>query len=322
MAITECKIYKTEGHWRVPRNDRYTVTYRILSDTREVEPIRIYGEAITASPDPLPERYDTYNYYGSFDDSALALDYDFSPRDDKMSQWDVRVTFRRPESPDENPDNDQIDPLDRSTKWSVEWEDWTSPIIKAELRTALSAIPRNVGDIGAPVNAVNEQFDTPLIRNHKRMILIGKKNLGSFEAVQDLDAMMLKVNSTDYTIEGTTYAPRTLKLYSVAASDPIFDANTAGGAQQFYWQTTVRIATGAEWDHEVVNAGYRYLDPAYNPATDPIGDKWITEDSNGIPYTKPELLTLGGALTAEGELGTTIFYREIDDEADFSSLPL
>lgn len=137
MTVTSCTVKKADAGLTLEgtRQTGYVrLVYTIKTDDIGQMPLSVISQAWTASPDPLPKRFDAYNVRGDTDTAIFCQSTELrrihTSTDAPTQQWECDVTFGPPQlgttSAQQNPD-----PLQRPPVTWIESEVSTRYVQKA-----------------------------------------------------------------------------------------------------------------------------------------------------------------------------------------------
>lgn len=289
----ECHIARDgwSGTLGRPGENTYTVPYWVIADNNAQEPKEIIEACqLSGSPDVLPTIYQNYSYNGSIDYGAFALSIGFKRDAMKASKWHLTVNYG-PLPPGTQPGDNTANPLDRSTKYWLEFETLTEQITKAYNVADLPNRPANT--LGPVTNAAGIEFDETLFEDVNRAILVAEKPFATLSEIYGIDATFGK------TLNNDTFFGRPkghAQFHSIDCNRVQTENNI-----EYYTGTIRVILSRTPLYREVVNQGWAYRDG--------FGELHEFLDADGNRVSEPQLLTPTGQALASGLVGNTISYR-------------
>jgi len=292
----------------VPFDFKYKVRWWV--DTNDINEgvLTVWTNGLTASPNPLPDQYAVYNYFGNADLNAFAKTFSFRRLNatQKATRWLVEVDFiplDKQKGEDGNPP--VSNPLNRPASWWMEGQSKQIPLGQAKNLEALAARPANT--FGPVVNAVEEEFDDPLSTEKATQVWVAQKNVATFQTlVNEHGSYHNRVNSNVIW----TKPAGTVKFVGVTAGQATKENDVV------FRSATYRFLYDPDGhDRDVVNLAYSYLTTPNSMTTQTKDDP----ENKGHKITTPLLIKLDGTLVSAGAIGSTITYRE-RDRLDLSAL--
>lgn len=238
--------------------------------------------------------------------------------------WHVACKYQSPNSDQSQSGTDedgkpQKDPRHWHDEIEIGYAGHTGPLEKATLVSPDLGRFRRIGDEGPPINSAGEVFSPPAERDLSRFVLRITKNLNSYpvgNAKDYLDA----INSDNFTINkrklGFVFPVKKYQAKMRNVSGRLSFANEIA-----YWPVTyeMEIDTRGDWRFDLIDKGFA---AALNPgdqdgnggtlsANDFVNGmprlKQFT-DTDGNPFTEPQLLDGTGKLLAPGKPAVYIKY--------------
>ncbi|MBX3435553.1 MAG: hypothetical protein KF847_19725 [Pirellulales bacterium] len=216
--------------------------------------------------------------------------------------FEVTVRYEQVQSQGQGQSDDTSDPLSLPPEIEYGEDVITEPV--------------DEDSAGVPIlNSSHEVYNPPLTRDFSDLVILISRNVLFFDTVW-WDARRNSVNAGNVTIDGTTYAPGTLRLRSVTAK------RIKAGSLTYYALRMEILARVDGHKRRVLDAGYREwimsdVDgrPVYRNIT----------DDDGNPVTAPVPLDgTGGALASQAPTSAAYVWNEYDlyPTSNFSDLPL
>ena len=227
-------------------NDKFerthTRAFLVLTDNPEDDDFDAGSGALTATPDPIPERYDIH----PSDPTAYCNSLDIKPDGGEDGKgWIVTASYTNKIDPQQNEPN----PEDRPPQvtWSF-----------AQFQT----IAEQDKDDKAIVNTLKQQFNPPPEKDASNIILNYTRFEGTFSpslAIQYQDT----VNATNFL-----GAPaRTAKLQSITANQVYEDGD-------LYWQVSYEIHFRRDtWTKKILNRGTKFKPTAGSTVVHEVTDR-------------------------------------------------
>jgi hypothetical protein len=272
--------------------------YRIVTDDRSMSAYTVISEATSATPDPFPDYFSTYNLFGETDNSSFMQEADCRPLDEKnASVWLAKAVWS-PIKGTESTDNhtSREDPLSRPVRYGLEWEEISIPVEKGWNQVELSGLSRSVNTFGPIQNAAGQEPSSPILKTKRIPVIVAKKNYASLGTINAIEQTYGDGLNSD-TFYG--YSAGECLFRGINASEQKYEGGTA------YYEGSIRIACQkGGWDYEMVNRGWKYLDNGELKECT-VSDK----DGNKVPVSEPANLELDGSQTPDGAIGTVIPWR-------------
>lgn len=292
-------------------NERSYNAEWLIELTTPTGPVGVWVHAMNNGPDKIPrfkgDRF-TYTVHGVWQGDAACCwkGATYEPVDDSFTLWTAKgswKTMKRGETAEDN----NIDPLSRRTKYHWEFENVTEPAEDGYCMGYLPSIGRGVAPQGPVfteegpvealvgeqtkgpiVNSTGVEFDTPLMIEKRRAILVMQKNFPD-----ELYPLNL-VNAYDNTLNSSAYRGFPMdhaKFVGVEATH-LQEEN-----QRKFITVTVRILLSREpLYRRPVNRGFSYL-MAKKHGEETLVCRIPALDAETLqPYSEPVLLSAAGGL--------------------------
>lgn len=267
MAVVWSKIDEYGRDSQEDEDGRFSMTvhYKVLVDNNNYDGPQVIREAAFASPNPIPQRGDTYDVLGSNDTGAFCRTRNASLVDDEdPTLWRIRCRFE-PLRSGENPDHLQNpNPLDWTHSIHITWVEDQELIDEATCLTDLEGAERGpsypaspgtpgANDPGPLVNAANVQTIDPIFDTIYRPVLNIRKMYASEQAIIDLNDTYERT-----TNNGIYYgAPARFWRYQLTKSEGIKRKHVEGlGLIEYVPGVTVLEGNKKLWTRKILNNGF------------------------------------------------------------------
>ncbi len=247
MAVTSCALDR-HPHATVDEINIGTYTLRYIVQTNStMGPQQVTLGALSSSPHPLPSLWQTYSYSGDTDSLSYARDYDIDSDPKSLNLWYITVTFKPPESGEGSrtsgsaPIMSVTNPI---TREAVVW--WDREV------TTINVL-KDV-DNKAIVNKCKDLYPDTVEIERPRGVLVAEFNVATLaEVVYACRQFDGAVNSTPWTVGGSTVPARAALCREVSASPP---QREPSGLVFFHLIFRIVFAEdGATWDHPITEMG-------------------------------------------------------------------
>jgi hypothetical protein len=295
MAVTSCTLIREgdmQSSFTRDRLREYNLTYHIKTNS-VMGPISVQLGALAASPNALPDLWDTYSALGDSDNDAYCdkCDLKRKPADPKL--WTANLHFSTLQ-PGQDPGQSNVSPLLRPIRYRGQKMVATRPIVRDK-------------DGNLVVNSALEEFDEPLEGETVYPMLIATRNIASLtQWISDLATFLHSVNSSGYRSQ----AARTWWCADIELSDIIYEDGTA------YFQETWSLAFNPDlWDERLLDRGWKVLNDE-SPAK-----KVNATDDKGKLVQEPVLLNGFGKKLATGANPVARVFR-VKRENSWATMPV
>lgn len=271
-AVIKCQLQRQmSGSIGLNNEQSHRLSYQVWADGLMWGPEVIVG-AYTATPDPLPQRYQLWTP-GGVATGAYVLSLSYRADDANHSKWHIDVEIGKLPA-GRNPTDNVENPLLRPPRYRVEYIEETVVIEKDREG---KPITNSVGD---PPDSALEDIDA-------YPVLVVEKNYATLQQIVDLgNTYHRSVNSNAFY--GAT--ARKVRFMPIQASD-ILNEN---GIE--YYTATMRFAFNPRtWDREFLNRGWRYKKTAGGTLQNAIDEK------TNLPVTSPVKLKEDGTIAPDGQ---------------------
>jgi hypothetical protein len=288
MAVVSCTLSRTgrSGSFFIENGGgiggEMIVEWDVVTDSDTDGWQTVYTGALAATPDPLPDFYDTYNLGGG----EVNTDLFFSSvtptqNEEKLTRWKLRGSYKHLQAGLTAGDA-QTDPLQRPWKYRIEFDQVSVVITEGWNVDQLEPL---VGDTRPPltrgpiVNTAAQEFDTVHEEPRTRLIFVGSRN---FKELEDITDIGIQYADSLNSVAFRGYPGGHCEFLSITTSDLIRESGTE------YYRGTVRIAMNQKpVQINAVNAGFK----AWEFGT--LKLKNIV-DSEGQTVPEPVILTATG----------------------------
>lgn len=258
MAVTSVKETEARRSRIEGGISTHTRTFKVrCDDDEDGTAVAITASGVPSYGDPHPQ-----------DSTATARSIDAAPIGDARDVFQVVVEY----SNDGEFTAPQVNPLDRAPEIDYSSDEATEDYF-------LDASD----DSRAVVNSSGEPFENSLTRERGGMVITVVRNEANHDAVA-ADAFSNTCNSDPVLLDGTTYAPGTLKLSPIRATKV---TETFNGSEVVYYRRTFVLKARAEgWDDSALDVGLNELRS---------GQLVPITDAAGLPVRRPYPLESGAA---------------------------
>lgn len=292
MPVLSCdRLRGGSAAYGVPHSNTYRDQYRIKCTGDMARFSVLEGAQQSGAPDKLPRRLDFHTESGVTDSAAVCQNISLEMEQGDKCAWIATCEFG-PLKPGQTVADQTTSPLLRPVKWRVEWFEESGIAVKDK--------------DGAPlVNAVGDEFDTPVEKPGLYMVLVGDKAYATVDEIITLGLTYHgSVNSANF--RGAT--PRQVKFLPMTSSE----VTNENGVE--YFLATFRFAYNPEtWDVSLLNHGWRYR-PAKDQ--DPVE---AVDPKTRLAVSKPVHLAEDGTLLPEGAKKVYLAKR-IFTEKDYNAI--
>ena len=291
---------------RTGRVDRsYTVTWEYNRDSSStvVGPLGAIVYAQSVGPDKVPAYNARYSISGETDNTAFLKNIS-AARDDPLSakrKWKITGSFRNIQPGEEPPEKDATNnPLNKPARWWLESDTKTEAIEEAWLETELDETVAGIakGTKGALVNAAGKPYDTPLLQDMHRTVIVMQKNYPSLNAMHNLNRTYI-MTTNNQTYFG--YKKHCAAYQGTECGEPQSENNIT------YWTAVTRVVLSSDpMYRRLVNEGFE----AYDPVSETY---YHIKDKSGHKVSEPQLLKANGLELEKGILGNTVAWRTLKE---------
>lgn len=320
MTILEIQIRPQSAEYRLDNNNgrlggMATASFRVKTDDASYMPKTLHTDAaaFTGGPYEIPAQLDTYlirKWNGASWDTIESNNNlyarDFHVRKDPaepLQTWLIDVTWK-PLDPGTTPSDLTDSPLDRPTRYWLEFQETTRNVDNAYNVDAFNDPSNGVAwreplTYGPVTNTAGFDYDEPLLESEANVVICAEKTFATLDQMTSLHS----------TYDGTTNANEWLGVkewrarYESITCNPVESEN---GVEFYRGVVRVKVAR-KRYIREIVNRGWQYYD-------DVLGI-----DVKQWGGTEPVLLTSDGKKLADGTLGNTVRYLTLDP-VDYSGI--
>ena len=263
----------------------YRATYRVVTSSASNGWLTVLSQSGLASPDPVPNLWSTYSLGGESDGSVYLQDKDANLESrESRTRWIVKVVWRPPE-PGSDPEQDnQNNPLNRATRYHMEWANYSKVVEKDNLDKILT-------------NAAMQQFDPPIEVDDDRPVLVAVRNEWPLASIIARALDYKNAVNTD-TFYGAT--ARQAKMESILSGEMLIE-----NAIRFY-SVVYRVQfNDKKWDIDPVNHGFNHFETAGDSET------IVAVDKNKLPVGEPVGLNADGTRRADDAVPPKIFMSQV-----------
>jgi hypothetical protein len=276
MSIKSCKLLAANTAYNDDANYRRTYSHDYLIETTSDSdlPSDIRSGWQSATPDPIPALWTSYNVWSKTDAGAFVTSRSLrrlSNREDDRHHWIATVNWEPPQqgygSGGSNPN-----PLSRPVRYSLEWASHTKAVEKDIYDRPLE-------------NSAGQLFD-PLEIDDARPVLVATKNMASLPTIIAMAVEYIN------TINDSTFfgAPAySAKIESITSGELQTENEVDFYAVQFRIQFTNPDEYDG-WDVRVLNRGPEALVWNAEKGKDEL-KRVVAMDKDGNPTDDGELIT-------------------------------
>lgn len=288
-AVLSCTMSRDmSGSISIGNEQSHRLQYQVWTDGPMFGPAVIIG-AYTATPDPLPQRYQQW-VAGGLSTGAYVLSLSYKSDSANHKKWLIDVEIGKL-PPGKSAADDVQNPLLRPPRYRIEYIE--EQIIIEKDREG-KPITNSVGD---PPDSALEDIDA-------YPVLVVDKNFATLQDIVDLGKQYHRTVNSD-TFYGA--AAREVKFMPLQASD----IQNENGIE--YYTATMRFAFNPKkWDREFLNRGWRYRKTAGGAL------QLAMDDKTNLPVTSPVKLKLDGTLAADGQ--ETYITRQVLEPKAYGSI--
>lgn len=271
-SVIKCTLQREmSGSIAIGNEQSHRLQYVVWTDGPMWGPEIILG-AYTATPDPLPTRYQLWTP-GGMVTGAYVLSLAYRADATNHNRWIVDVEIGKL-PPGRSPNDDAPNPLTRPPRYRIEY---VEEQIVIEKDREGKPITNSVGD---PPDSALEDVDA-------YPVLVVDKNYGTLQEIIDLGNLYHRTVNSD-TFYGAT--ARKVRFLPLACSD----IQNENGID--FYTATMRFAFNPKtWDREYLNRGWRYRKTAGGPL------QLAMDDKTNLPVTSPVKLKLDGTVATDGQ---------------------
>ena len=245
MSVTSSRLIDKSGSSDSKYRRVYRAKYRVETSSASNGWLTVLSQSGAASPDPVPDLWSTYSLGGESDGSVYLQDKDADlESDESRTRWIVNVVWRAPEPGSDPTQDNQNNPLNRATRYHLEWANY-SKVVEAD-----NGIAHVDGNPREPANVVGDGFDPPLEHDDARPVLVAVRNEWPLASIIATALDYKNAVNTD-TFYGAP--PRQAKMESIVSSELMIENGVS------FYSVVYRIQfNDLKWDFEPVNKGFRH----------------------------------------------------------------
>ena len=270
MTVQTCARMREAwtGSGTITGGNRYMLSYLVETDDKGDGPLTIVQQAQNVGPHTIPSLFDTYSIGNDLDSTVVHTQRSSRKIKDIATGalWQIDCQFERPGTKEQN---DLHPPLQRPTKYRLEWAQFS-------WKPAYDVF-------GNPIkNLANQDYPEPIVIDDARPVFVAEKAMPSLSAVLSLAAVYRNAVNTD-AFYGTL--PRHAKVESITCGE----METEEG--QSFYPTVFRIQIADRpWDFVKREIGYAKINLA-----DGIPDTLqVASDFTGMGHAEPIDLNADG----------------------------